>query len=408
MKKIYPIIVLFTIAAYAQAQKEDHSGHDHANPPSSIAVQCDHEGHDHGAEETGDEHAGHDHGAEKPSHGSSTEAVPHDHDGDGVPDHDSHDDHEGHDHAATDTDHDPHEGHDHGANDGEGHDDHAGHDHGDHEEGGIELPAEVIKKVGLKVLEAKGGTVTLSSTFPAEIKLNRDRSASVSPRYPSIVRQVFSEIGDEVKKGDVLASLENRETMAVYTVSAPQDGIIISKDLAVGEMVGEDSVLYKVADLTTVWADISIFPEYQHMVRKNTPVTFVAHDGHTAKGTIKYVSPIVSHETRTFTARCVLKGADEDFAPGAFVRAQIIVKQVEVDVVVPREAIQRIEGEFVVFTPSEHGFVATPVQIGTEGEDGVEIRGGLKPNDSYVAAGAFALKAQVVTSGMDPHAGHGH
>jgi cobalt-zinc-cadmium efflux system membrane fusion protein len=84
------------------------------------------------------------------------------------------------------------------------------------------------------------------------------------------------------------------------------------------------------------------------------------------------------------------------------------VKQIEANVVVPREAIQRIEGEFVVFTPSEHGFVATPVQIGTEGEAGIEILSGLKPNDPYVAAGAFALKAQMVTSGMDPHAGHGH
>jgi cobalt-zinc-cadmium efflux system membrane fusion protein len=338
-------------------------------------------------------HEEHVHG-EECSHDSSTEVVLHDHDGDGVPDHETHDD--------------DHEGHDHGSSGEVALDDHAGHDHGDHEEQGIELPAEIIKKVGLKVLEAKGGTVALSSTFPTEIKLNRDRSASVSPRFPSIVRQVFAEIGDEVKKGDVLASLENRETMAVYTISAPQDGIIISKDLAVGETAGEDSVLYKVADLTTVWADISIFPEYQHLVRKNTPVTFVAHDGHTAKGTIKYVSPIVSHETRTFTARCVLKGADEDFAPGAFVRAQITVKQIEANVVVPREAIQRIEGEFVVFTPSEHGFVATPVQIGTEGEAGIEILSGLKPNDPYVAAGAFALKAQMVTSGMDPHAGHGH
>ena len=313
----------------------------------------------------------HEHGVTC-DHGHEPEAVPHDHDGDGVSDHDAHD------------------------------------DHADHAEGGIELPEGIIEKTGIKILNAQGGTVALSSTFPAEIKLNRDTTAAVSPRYPSMVRQVFAEIGDEVKKGDVLASLENRETMAVYTVSAPQDGVIISKDLAVGETAGEDAILYKVADLSSVWADISLFPKYQHLVRKNTPVTFVAHDGHTAKGVIKYISPIVSHETRTFTARCVLEGADEDFTPGAFVRARIVVKQVEAGVVVPREAVQRIEGESVVFTPSGHGFVATPVQTGTEDGSGIEIRSGLKPGDEFVATGAFALKAQMVTSGMDPHAGHGH
>ena len=307
-----------------------------------------------------------------------------------------------HDHAAEGAAHDP---------DGDevsGHDEHDGHDDEEHADGGIELSDEMIGKIGLQVRTAKGGTVARSSTFPAEIKLNRDRTAAVSPRFPSIIRRVFVEIGDEVKKGDVLASLENRETMAVYTVSALQDGIIISKDLAVGEAAGEDRVLYEVADLSTVWADISIFPQYQHLLQKGMPVTFVAHDGHTAKGSIKYISPIVSHETRTFTARSVLEGADEDFTPGAFVRARIVVEKTAARVVVPRDAVQTIEGESVIFTLGDQGFEARPVQTGLADDTGVEILRGLEPNDRYVASGAFALKAQMVTSGMDPHAGHGH
>jgi cobalt-zinc-cadmium efflux system membrane fusion protein len=315
-------------------------------------------------------------------------------------DSDDHNDNAGHDHGVNDNDDGDRSGHDHGANDGD--------DHGDHADGVIELPEEIINKVGLKIQAAQGGTVALSSTFPAEIRLNRNRSASVSPPYPSIVIEVFAEIGDEVSKGELLATLENRSTLSVYSVSAPQDGVIIRKDLAAGESADEDAILFEVADLSTVWADISIFPGYQHLIPKNAHVTFVAHDGHTAKGTIKYVSPIVSHETRTFTARSVLEGPDECFSPGAFVRAEIVVKQVEASVVVPRDAVQRIEGEFVVFTPSGHGFVATPVDVGTEDAFGIEIRGGLNPNDQYVTTGAFALKAQMITAGMDPHAGHGH
>ena len=325
----------------------------------------------------------------------------------------AHSEHNGHDHAS-------HKGHQHT---GEGdaccpseapaavphdHDTHAEHDHGDEAGGGIELSDEIIATLGIQVQEAKGGTVARTSVFPAEIKLNRDRAAAVSPRYPSIVRQMFVEIGDAVRKGDVLASLENRETLAVYTVSAPLNGVIISKDLAVGETAGEDQVLYQVADLSSVWADISIFPQYQHLLSKGVAVELIAHDGHTASGVIKYISPIVSHETRTFTARCVLEGAGEDFSPGAFVRARIVIEQADARVVVPHEAVQVIEGESVVFTPGDHGFVATPVQTGLADDSGVEILSGLAPNDRYVSAGAFALKAQMVTSGMDPHAGHGH
>jgi cobalt-zinc-cadmium efflux system membrane fusion protein len=335
----------------------------------------EHDGHDHAVAEM-EEHDEHEHGAEC-AHDHAVEVVLHDHDGDGIPDHDSHEEV-------------------------------AEHDHGEHEEGGLELSDEMLSKVGIEIREATGGTVVKASVFPAEIKLNRDRTAAVSPRYPSLVRQVFAEIGDAVKKGDVLASLENRETMAVYTVSAPLDGVIISKDLAVGETAGEEKVLFEVADLSSVWADISIFPRYQHEIRKGVPVEFVAHDGHTASGVVKYVSPIVSHETRTFKARCELSGADEDFTPGAFVRARIAVASIDAPVVVPRAALQEIDGETVVFVPEEHGFVAVPVQLGLADDARVEIRRGLKPGDPYVAAGAFALKAQMITSGMDPHAGHGH
>ena len=285
-------------------------------------------------------------------------------------------------------------------------DPHAGHDHGPSE--GVDISEEMSRKAGLQIHEAEGGTIAKTSVFPTEIKLNRDRTAAVSPRYASLVRQVFAEIGDTVKKGDILASLENRETMAVYTVDAPLDGIIISKDAAVGETAGENKVLFEVANLSSVWADISIFPKYQHLIRKGMAVKFIAHDGHTARGKVKYISPIISPETRTFTARCVLEGANEDFTPGAFVRAEITVESAEVAVAVPREAVQTLEGATVVFIPTDHGFQSKDVELGLADAHSVEIKSGLNPGDRYVAVGAFALKAQMVTSGMDPHAGHGH
>ncbi len=292
---------------------------------------------------------------------------------------------------------------------------HAGHNHGpesacgghgEEEEGGLEVSPEMAAKIGLKVKAAEGGVVSMSVTFPAEIKLNRDQTSAVSPRYPSVVRQVFAEIGDEVKRGDVLASLENRESLAVYTVSAPIRGVVVAKDASIGESASEERVLFEVADLSSVWADISVFPKYQQLIKKGMTVDFAAHDGHTARGVIQYVSPIASHETRTFTARCVLSNAG--FAPGVFVRAQIVTESADVSVRVEREAVQWVQGQAVVFVSGEHGFESRDVVVGMADEQFVEIERGLVAGESYVSAGSFSLKAQMVTSGMDPHAGHGH
>jgi hypothetical protein len=396
----------------AQEEKgahNDHADEDHGHDHTAEAIPHDHDGdgHDPAAEGVAHDHDGDGVPAHPLQDDLAEETVPHDHDGEGKPDHDSlegrdEDAHEGHDHGSQEEE--SHEGHDHGA---VVEDLHEGHDHGADAEG-IQLTAEMISTAGIEIHEAAGGTIAKSTVFPAEIKLNRDRTAAVSPRYASIVRQVFAEIGDMVRKDDVLASMENRETMAVYTVAAPLDGVIITKDLATGETAGDDKVLFEVADLATVWADISIFPKYQHLIRKGMPVEFVAHDGHSTKGVVKYISPLVSHETRTFTARCVLKGAGEDFTPGAFVRARIHIETVDANVVVPRKAIQTIDGENVIFVPGEQGFLPAVVTLGVADEHHVEIVSGLQPGGQYVAVGAFTLKAQMATSGMDPHAGHGH
>jgi len=298
----------------------------------------------------------------------------------------------------------------------EKHDEHVGHNHGPEsacgghgeEAGDLEVSPEMAARIGLKVKAAQGGVVSMSVIFPAEILLNRDSASAVSPRYASVIRQVFAEIGDEVTKGDILASLENRNSMAVYTVSAPLNGVVVAKDASIGESASEERVLFEIADLSSVWADISIFPKYQHLIKSGMNVTFMAHDGHTAQGVVKYVSPIASHETRTFTARCVLSGADEEFAPGVFVRAKIITESADVPVRIERNAVQTVAGSTVVFISDEHGFESRDVVVGMADEQFVEIKRGLVAGESYVSSGAFSLKAQMVTKGMDPHAGHGH
>ncbi len=369
-----------------EEEAHDHAGHDHD----------DHSGHDHGEEEVPvesdtEDHSGHDHDAQPTSEVQM--------------DHSDHD-HSEHDHA-------DHSGHDHGEEDSHAEpdaEDHSGHDHDgeEEEEEGIELSEDMIQKAGIEIRQAEKGKVARISTFPAEIKLNRDLSAAVTPSFRSLVIEVFGEIGDEVKKGNPLATLKNLDTLTNYTVTAPRDGVILSKNLAVGETADEGRVLYEVADLSSVWAEISIFPRYQHILKKDMQVTFVAHDGHRAEGRIQYISPIASHETRTFTARSVLKNPPEDFTPGVFVRALIPVQMVDAAVTVPFEAVQNLDGEEVVFLPGAHGFVATPVRTGVKDNARVEILSGLEPGQDYVAAGAFVLKSQMVIRGMDPHAGHGH
>lgn len=311
--------------------------------------------------------------------------------------------------VADEHEHHDHEGHDHASHEGEHHDNHDDHDHGAHGESvAVALSDEMARKVGLVVRNASVGGVQSISTFPAEVVLNRTGLYPLTPRFPSVVRELLVEIGDRVTKGQELIRLENRENLASYVLKAPGNGTVVSKNASVDESVSEDSILLEVADLSSVWVEIDIFPQFQHRVLKGQPVRLIATDGHTADAEIAYISPLLSHETRTRKARAVLEQPEEDFMPGAFVRAEVTMSDGGSFVRIERDAVQKLDGETAVFVPGDEGYVPREVKVGRSGRDYVEIVSGLESGDRYVAKGAFDLKAEMLTSGMDPHAGHGH
>ena len=66
------------------------------------------------------------------------------------------------------------------------------------------------------------------------------------------------------------------------------------------------------------------------------------------------------------------------------------------------------DGEPVIFVPMNGGFEARRVRRGASDGKSIAVVDGLRQGEEYVSEGAFELKAQLITSGMDPHAGHGH
>ncbi|WP_024973240.1 efflux RND transporter periplasmic adaptor subunit [Ralstonia pickettii] len=73
------------------------------------------------------------------------------------------------------------------------------------EEGKIELTSEQVSKAGIGVDVAGNAAVQASVQFPGEIRFNEDRTAHVVPRLAGVVESVPANIGQQVKKGQVLA-----------------------------------------------------------------------------------------------------------------------------------------------------------------------------------------------------------
>jgi len=199
------------------------------------------------------------------------------------------------------------------------------------------------------------------------------------------------------------------EKLAWYTLRAPFSGTVIEKHITLGERLGEDANAFTIADLRTVWVNLSAYQKDLLQLRKGQKVTvIVGPDSAPVAGAITYISPTIDPSTRTGLVRVELANPKGHLRPGLFVSAEVVGEREEV-VLLPKSAVQRIDGETVVFVPEgKGGFEARVVRTGGSNRTLVEVVSGLSPGQPYVFRGAFALKAKIVTSGLDPHAGHGH
>lgn len=82
----------------------------------------------------------------------------------------------------------------------------AGHDE---DEGLIPMDAERMQAAGVRVAEAGSSTVRTLLQLPGEIRFNEDRTAHVVPRVAGVVESVPANLGQSVKKGQLLAVLSS-------------------------------------------------------------------------------------------------------------------------------------------------------------------------------------------------------
>jgi cobalt-zinc-cadmium efflux system membrane fusion protein len=84
-------------------------------------------------------------------------------------------------------------------------------DKDEHHAASVELSDEQLSQAGVELRKAGSGRVVVTVDLPGEIQLDAEALAHVGPRTPGAVREIKKKLGDEVKKGDVLAVLDSRD-----------------------------------------------------------------------------------------------------------------------------------------------------------------------------------------------------
>ena len=186
------------------------------------------------------------------------------------------------------------------------------------------------------------------------------------------------------------------EGISRYEIRAPLDGRVVARNVTVGEAVAADEDIFTVADLSSVWVDITVYAKDLALVREGQEATVRSRDlGIDVPGRVAFIGPLVGEESRAAVARIVLANPRGLWRPGLFVTVDLVQQSATVPLAVSVNAIQTFRDWQVVFVRYGDWFEARPLELGRSDGEWVEVRSGLASGERYAAVNSFAVKAEI-------------
>lgn len=180
-----------------------------------------------------------------------------------------------------------------------------------------------------------------------------------------------------------------------FELRAPFNGIIVEKHIALGEQVREDTNVFTISDLKSVWAQINVPARDLQQVRigENVVIRSTAFE-QKAVGKVAYVGALIGEQTRTALARVVVDNPNNAWRPGLFVNVEVSAGESSAPVSVSADAVQTMEGKSIVFVRTPSGFAPVPIELGRSDGKRTEVTSGLKAGAQYATSGSFVIKSE--------------
>lgn len=171
-------------------------------------------------------------------------------------------------------------------------------------------------------------------------------------------------------------------------VTAPATGVLATRSVEPGALVGTGSTLFQLVDLTTVVVRAGVAERDINAVHVGSDVqVMVPALGKPFAGKVEALSPNMDRQTRTYQVKVTLDNADGVLKGGMFAQVRFAVREEE-GILIPVEALVERNGEQHVFVVEGETARLQKVTVLVTADDQASVEG-------------VAVGASVVTAGQN-------
>jgi membrane fusion protein (multidrug efflux system) len=174
---------------------------------------------------------------------------------------------------------------------------------------------------------------------------------------------------------------------------APFDGIIGLRYLSEGSYATSSTKIAKLIKISPIKIEFSIPEKYASEIKIGYPITFnIDGSNEVYKASVYAVDPKIDIETRTIVLRALYPNKDEELKSGRYAGITLQMSQIDNAIAIPTEAlIPEMDGE-KVFIYKKGKAQSVKVNTGLRTESKIQITEGLKFGDTLITSGIMQLR----------------
>jgi membrane fusion protein, heavy metal efflux system len=202
-------------------------------------------------------------------------------------------------------------------------------------------------------------------------------------------------------EAEVKEIVETQSSTSVVPIRAPFAGTIIERNAVLGEAVERGYTLFSLADLSTMWLELSIPEDMLSFFKVGNTVeaSFNSLPGENLHGDLIWLASSIDEDSRMLKARAIVKNPDFLLKHGMFGQVSLLPEQLDKVLYVPVESIQRFNKKSFLFVMlSDDLYEIRRVVLGSRHDDKIEILEGISLHEKVVVAGSFTLKSEFLKS----------